>query len=213
MSPGEIEKYQKASHFKYTPPPGESLLESVGSKLHATAAAAEEQMENLRGFISEADAEVRVAKLKLIRWQKLTAAEKGYLLKYARETYNSFEIGAFIEMAENSGDAAWSSVLGDWQREWQGITRGWQTFLRDKVDRALRSIGTEARWQPIYKSSPRSFGYARAFASSAAGALVLGIGAAKIEAKHSASRSTVGGQAIAAETKSSHDTKTYGAAE
>jgi|GEM_PF-6298443 len=87
----------------------------------------------------------RVAHIKKLSWSSLSEIEKEAILKYAPQTINSYERGAFIEMAEHSLDERWISILKGWIQEWKRFSSGWQAKLRSQADESLGRLKTSIR--------------------------------------------------------------------
>lgn len=89
----------------------------------------------------------RVALIKKMSWISLSETEKEAILKYAPQSFNSFERGAFIEMAGHSLDYRWIPVLKEWIHEWRFFSSGWQPKLRyraeETVTRLKKTLGAK----------------------------------------------------------------------
>lgn len=101
----------------------------------------ESEQINLDEIYATKDRMELVSKIKWIEWQKLTIDQKQKVLEMASRSNNSFEIGAYIEIAKNSNDKAWTPLLTRWESQWQSATSGWQKFFVSQ----LRSIITKLK--------------------------------------------------------------------
>src|SRR4051812_37718015 len=67
------------------------------------------------------DPKQNVERIKSLQWSSLSQSDQKEILNRASTATNSFEIGAYIEMAGKSKDPQWVPLLQNWVDSWIGI--------------------------------------------------------------------------------------------
>ena len=72
----------------------------------------------------------RVDKLSRIKIGELSAMQLSQLIERALGLTNSFEIGQYVRLAEDSNDPRWITVLDHWIENWENSKVPWQERMR-----------------------------------------------------------------------------------
>lgn len=91
-----------------------------------------EQIEPSAGILndlSSLDPKLRVAAINNLDWKKLSPEQQDAVLRHAdKEIFNSYEIGALIELAIRSKDARWKDFLFTIVTKFESYESGWQKY-------------------------------------------------------------------------------------
>jgi 2-succinyl-6-hydroxy-2,4-cyclohexadiene-1-carboxylate synthase len=99
------------------------------------------------------DPKKRVEELSRIEAPELSSDQMSQLIKLAPGLTNSFEIGQYVRLAEDSGDPRWNPVLDGWITSWENQP-GWKNVMRRAAIRARESITDSIK--PIMASTVSS---------------------------------------------------------
>jgi len=108
----------------------------------------------LSQMLTADSAEARVHAINEFDWAGASPVQRETVLKRvgqlrvdgpSRMTSNSYEIGAYLRLAQRAGDAAWQPILEDWLRRWSPTARtlSWQRYHHIAAETALYRATSE----------------------------------------------------------------------
>jgi hypothetical protein len=97
----------------------------------------------LEPALNDPDPRRRIELLDQLSWDGLSEPERSRLLEQIRKLTNSFEMAAYVRLAERSGDPRWRSTLSLWVENWREFQFGWQKHVRAAAEKALKSLPEE----------------------------------------------------------------------